>query len=86
MLWRNSRCVSWNMLRNLLTLSLPVEFNCVFLNGFSELFVKFAVTIVDEIENPGAVIKFFFIVDEIICHPTEIDFFLCSHAGIKVCA
>jgi hypothetical protein len=24
------------------------------------------------------------VVDTKICHPTEFDFFLCSHAGIKV--
>jgi hypothetical protein len=24
------------------------------------------------------------VVDSKICHPTEFDFFLCSHAGIKV--
>jgi hypothetical protein len=24
------------------------------------------------------------VVDSKICHPTEFDFYLCSHAGIKV--
>jgi hypothetical protein len=25
------------------------------------------------------------VVDQKICHPTEFDFYLCSHAGIQVC-
>jgi hypothetical protein len=40
-----------------------------FYNAFAETFMEFAGTVVDN--N--------------ICHPTEFDFFLCSHAGAKVC-
>jgi hypothetical protein len=40
-----------------------------FNNDFAQMFLEFAGTVVDK--N--------------ICHPTEFDFFLCSHAGIKVC-
>jgi hypothetical protein len=36
---------------------------------FAQMFLEFAGTVVDR--N--------------ICHTTEFDFFLCSHAGIKVC-
>ena len=41
----------------------------VFYNAFAETFMEFAGTVVDN--N--------------ICHPTEFDFFLCGHAGAKVC-
>jgi len=43
-------------------------FSVFFNNDFAQMFVEFAGTVVDK--N--------------ICHPTEFDFFLCSHAGIKV--
>jgi hypothetical protein len=38
-------------------------------SDFAKMFLEFAGTVVDKD----------------ICHPTEFDFFLCSHAGIKVC-
>jgi hypothetical protein len=44
-------------------------FSVFFNNDFAQMFLEFAGTVVDK--N--------------ICHPTEFDFFLCSHAGIKVC-
>ena len=44
-------------------------FSAFFDNDFAQMFLEFAGTVVDR--N--------------ICHTTEFDFFLCSHAGIKVC-
>lgn len=44
---------------------------------------------IDKLKSRDATIFDFFnvgtVVDSKICHPTEFDFYLCSHAGIQVC-